>query len=116
MLLFFLHMAVNTSLTCLDTRPGVMTFPATLVDNHFGTECFIRDVGRVCVMTLATPVVNLVRCCFWIVAGLTTYPGRRQVVRMGRIQFDGMNLVVTLHAFHFDARYMEIVWKNHSPY
>jgi len=35
---------------------------------------------------------------------------------MGRIQFDGMNLVVTLHAFHFDARYMEIVWENHIPY
>jgi hypothetical protein len=109
-------MAVNTSLTCLNTRPGVMTFPAALVDNHLGTERFIRDVARVGVMTLATPVVNLVRCCFWIVTGLAIYPGRRQVVRMGRIQFDGMNLVVTLHAFHFDARYMEIVWENHISY
>ncbi len=32
---------------------------------------------------------------------------------MRGIQFDGMNLVVALHAFHFDARYMEVVWENH---
>jgi hypothetical protein len=53
-------MTVNTTLACLNTGPGVMAFPATFVDNHFGTECFIRDIVLVRVMTLATLVVNLV--------------------------------------------------------
>jgi hypothetical protein len=108
-------MTINTSLARFNTRPGVMTFPATFVDNHFRTKCFIRDVAQVFVMTLATQVVNLVRLRVWIVAGLTIDPGRRQVARMRRIQFAGMDLVMTLHAFHFDARYMEIMWENHVP-
>jgi hypothetical protein len=32
---------------------------------------------------------------------------------MRGVQFNGMNLVVTFHAFHLDARDMEIVWENH---
>ena len=86
-----------------------MALPAALMGDDLGTECFIRDVVRVQLMTVGTLVVTFVGLRVRLVAELAIDPRRLQVVRMRGLQFHGINLVVAFNTIDVQVPDMEFV-------
>ena len=104
-------MTFFTTLARVLTNTYLVTLPALLVYYYFCAECFIRNIHRISGMAIRTYVSLLFDLSRFFMTNLTLDPGRLEIVRMGSIQFLGIDLMVTLSTFDRKIFYVHLMVK-----
>ena len=104
-------MTLRASLACFRTSSDCVAFPATLVNNHFCAECFIRNIDWVGAMAFRTYVSLLFHLFRFIMTNLALDRRGFEIIRMRSIQCFGIYLMMARDTFDLEILYVHLVMK-----
>ena len=106
-------MTFFTTLARVLAGTHLVALPALLVYYYFCAERFIRNIHRFSGMAIRTYIGLLFDLPRFFMAYLALDPGRLEIVRMGGIQFLGIDLMVTLNTFDRKILCVHLMVKYH---
>jgi len=109
-------MTLLTTLACFLAGAHRVAFPATLVNHYLGAERFIRDIRRIGAMAFRTYVRFALDVFRFVMANTAFDRGGIKVVRMRRIQFLGIDLMVTINTLDAEILDVHLMVKHHLAY